>query len=164
MVVTRHASQKNAVDRVQPDKSRKNPPERRRIAVTSVLQLLPLALFFLGFPTPRPPARPSLSCFLLCSFRRLISDDGINQQDYHKWRNDPPREGVSEQTASGTFPVWRMFVYAGREGGTKRANEQALVVTREPPRISRHSSPSKSVNAKSGENSSPGSREYIYSM
>ena len=55
MVVTRHVSQKNAVDRVQPDKSRKNPPERRRIAVTSVLQLLPLALFFLGFPTPRPP-------------------------------------------------------------------------------------------------------------
>ena len=127
MVVTRHVSQKNAVDRVQPDKSRKNPPERRRIAVTSVLQLLPLALFFLGFPTPRPPARPSLSCFLLCSFRRLISDDGINQQDYHKWRNDPPREGGreggSEQPASGTFPVWRMFVYAGREGPKERTNE-----------------------------------------
>ena len=123
MVVTRHVSQKNAVDRVQPDKSRKNPPERRRIAVTSVLQLLPLALFFLGFPTPRP----SLSCFLLCSFRRLISDDGINQQDYHKWRNDPPREGGreggSEQPASGTFPVWRMFVYAGREGPKERTNE-----------------------------------------
>ena len=63
MVVTRHVSQKNAADRVQPDKSRKNPPERRRIAVTSVLQLLPLALFFLGFPTLRP-LRPPFS-FLL---------------------------------------------------------------------------------------------------
>ena len=119
MVVTRHVSQKNAVDRVQPDKSRKNPPERRRIAVTSVLQLLPLALFFLGFPIPRPSARPSLSCFPLCSFRRLISDDGINQQDYHKWRNDPPKQPVS-----GTFPEWRMFVYAGREGGTKEGTNE----------------------------------------
>ena len=65
MVVTRDVSQKNAVDRVQPDKSRKNPPERRRIAVTSVLQLLPLALFFLGFP---PRARPPVLLFLASSY------------------------------------------------------------------------------------------------
>ena len=122
MVVTRHVSQKNAVDRVQPDKSRKNPPERRRIAVTSVLQLLPLALFFLGFPTPRP----SLSCFLLCSFRRLISDDGINQQDYHKWRNDQPREagreGVSNQRAELSPCGGCLFMRAGRDQKSERTN------------------------------------------
>ena len=118
MVVTRHVSQKNAVDRVQPDKSRKNPPERRRIAVTSAATA-PACPFLSRVPHPAPArcARPSLSCFLLCSFRRLISNDGINQQDYHKWRNDPPKQPVS-----GTFPVWRMFVYAGREGPKERTN------------------------------------------